>query len=139
MVAGPGGRGGERSWLVGIAVQFTLTGIIVINPSSLQHWLSSHKASLSSTDYPFIIEKYGMNWERAGYVKTLSLPIASQYVGVRNFSPSQLLRPKNIDGINLNTEAILVSGLLIVQLWRTDFILIWKEFVILDLMLEQEF
>ena len=44
--------------------------------------------------------------------KPISLP------GVRSCSPSQVRHLKNIDvaGINLNTEAILVSGLLIVKL-----------------------
>ena len=53
--------------------------------------------------------------------------------GQEPFTLSVVRHLKNIDvaGINLNTEAILVSGLLIVKLWRTDFILIWKEFVIL--------
>ena len=60
-----------------------------------------------------------MSGGERGQVKTLSLFLSPVHMyGVRNSSPSQWSDPKNIDvgGINLNTEAILVSGLLIVQL-----------------------
>ena len=76
-------------------------------------------------------------------VKTLSLSVSPHSVmyGVRTCLDSwSVLNLENIDvgGINLNTQAILVSGLLIDLLWRTDFILILKEFVILYLIYNKE-
>lgn len=112
----------------------------VITTSAHKHWLSL-PIQWADERRMQMLEMRRLRSERTMFPysrlrRYLSLSPPCVMYGVRTcMDRCSLLDLKNIDvgGINLNTEAILVSGLLIVLLWRTDFILIWKEFVILYL------